>query len=124
MTVLLSHERIEQAKALRQSGVPWEEICDRLGCSKYTLKSVLVEGWRKARTARVRHNRRLKRGGYAPRPPLQKSHVVDDYQRPRIPPETLADRDRRAQLAHRDLTAVLMGDPPPGMSALDRKRGV
>lgn len=35
-------------------------------------------------------------------------------------PGQLADRDRRL-LAHRTLTAIFCGDPPPGFSALDRR---
>jgi hypothetical protein len=35
-------------------------------------------------------------------------------------PLALADRDRRANLEPRDLTAWFFGDPLPGMSALDR----
>jgi len=34
-------------------------------------------------------------------------------------PLALADRDRRAKLEPRDLTAWFFGDPLPGMSALD-----
>ena len=37
-------------------------------------------------------------------------------------PLALADRDRRAELQPRDLTAWFFGDPLPGMSALDRRR--
>lgn len=37
-------------------------------------------------------------------------------------PEMLADAERRAN-ATRDLTAMLMGDPPRGCSALDRREG-
>jgi hypothetical protein len=37
-------------------------------------------------------------------------------------PLALADRDRRAKLEPRDLTAWFFGDPLPGMSALDRRR--
>lgn len=38
-----------------------------------------------------------------------------------IPPSVIDDRDRRAQLAPRDLTAAFFGDPLPGMSALERR---
>lgn len=38
------------------------------------------------------------------------------------PPEVLADLERRRALRPRDLTAVLLGDPLPGRSALDRGR--
>ena len=36
-------------------------------------------------------------------------------------PLALADRDRRAKLEPRDLTAWFFGDPLPGMSELDRR---
>lgn len=37
-------------------------------------------------------------------------------------PEALADRERRAALGPRaDLTGRLLGDPPPGRSALEKK---
>jgi hypothetical protein len=36
-------------------------------------------------------------------------------------PLALADRDRRANLEPRDVTAWFLGDPLPGMSALDRR---
>lgn len=42
------------------------------------------------------------------------------------PGETLLEaRERRREAASlRDVTAVVFGDPPPGFSALDEKRGV
>lgn len=43
---------------------------------------------------------------------------VDDT---RVPDSVLQDRDRRMQLAPRDLTAAFFGDPLPGMSALERR---
>jgi IS30 family transposase len=47
--------------------------------------------------------------------------VVDADFRIEIPDEVLIDRERRAQLSQRDLTAMLMGDPPIGLSALERR---
>ncbi len=38
-----------------------------------------------------------------------------------VPPEVLADRDHRSYLVPRDLTAAVMGDPPIGYSALERR---
>ena len=38
-----------------------------------------------------------------------------------VPPEVLADRDRRMQLAPRDLTAAIMGDPLPTCSYLESR---
>jgi hypothetical protein len=36
--------------------------------------------------------------------------------------QLIADRERRRELIPRDLTAALMGDPLPGLSALDQRR--
>jgi len=38
-----------------------------------------------------------------------------------IPQRVLEERERRYNLAPRDLTAMLLGDPLPGMSALERR---
>jgi hypothetical protein len=53
------------------------------------------------------------------RPSSRKSVPLSPSVRPC--PLALADRDRRAQLEPRDLTAAFFGDPLPGMSALDRR---
>ena len=53
--------------------------------------------------------------------------VLDELERGCNPPslslrsDLLADRDRRANLEPRDVTAWFFGDPLPGMSALDRR---
>ena len=39
-----------------------------------------------------------------------------------IPAEVITDRDRRRQLEPTSVTAMLMGDPLPGRSALDRQQ--
>jgi hypothetical protein len=40
-----------------------------------------------------------------------------------VPQYLWNDRERRVMLEHHSLTAQLMGDPLPGYSALDRRRG-
>lgn len=39
-----------------------------------------------------------------------------------VPESALEERDRRLALAPRDTTALLLGDPLPGFSALERAR--
>ncbi len=39
-----------------------------------------------------------------------------------VPQFVIEERERRILAEHRDVTAVLMNDPPVGFSALDRKR--
>ena len=47
-------------------------------------------------------------------------HTKTDLVEPN--PKALADRERRSRIPDtRDLTGRLLGDPPPGRSALDRK---
>lgn len=41
----------------------------------------------------------------------------------RVPAIVLAERRARQAAPPRDLTAFLMGDPPPGRSALDARKG-
>lgn len=46
---------------------------------------------------------------------------MDPVNRMRVPETVWADKERRAMLEPRDMTARLLGDPLPGMSALERK---
>lgn len=39
-----------------------------------------------------------------------------------IPESVLADRDARLAMEPQSITAALMGDPPPGRSALDKRQ--
>jgi hypothetical protein len=45
----------------------------------------------------------------------------DPVNRMRVPLDVWADKERRAELEPKDLTARLQGDPLPTMSALERK---
>ena len=52
-----------------------------------------------------------------------RAQSAHDQQLPRASERAINERDRyNAALHARDLTATLCGDPPPGYSALDRKR--
>jgi biotin operon repressor len=84
----------EQAELLRleSEGMSQAAIARTMGKKRY---------WVNRRLAQLR-----------PRP----SHIAD-Y---RPPPELIIDRDKR-QIAVRDITGTLMGDPMPGYSALDRR---
>lgn len=50
---------------------------------------------------------------------LQHQHVVG--QKLQVDVGAVADREHRARLEPRSLTAMLLGDPLPGYSALDRR---
>lgn len=49
------------------------------------------------------------------------TRVIRDDAGMHVPPEVLAERDRRRELVPRDLTAAFFGDPLPGYSALERR---
>jgi len=61
--------------------------------------------WNRKRATRVANDPK------APEPPIG-----------RPTPEMLRDRDARAMLPCRDLTAAMFGDPPVGLSALEGRR--
>lgn len=48
---------------------------------------------------------------------VRKFGVIPQYKPLSIPPEVLADRDYRAGLVPRDITALICGDPLPGYAA-------
>jgi hypothetical protein len=50
---------------------------------------------------------------------LKLGDIVKPAERP--PLAVLADRDHRMAIAPRDTTAAILGDPLPGLSALDRR---
>jgi hypothetical protein len=50
----------------------------------------------------------------------QTGFVLVIFDRP-PPAHVIEERDRVRAADHRDLTATLMGDPPPGRRAIDRK---
>jgi hypothetical protein len=74
------------------------------------------------RMGRARQVIQRKRDGEYGETYVKYKRVLDDTDfRIEIPEEVLVDRARRAQLTPRDLTAALMGDPPVGLSALERR---
>jgi hypothetical protein len=48
---------------------------------------------------------------------------IAGYDRTGVSHDLLRQRDRRMALQHHDLTAAIFGDPLPGRSALDQRRG-
>ena len=94
---------------------------------------VLIRTVHRHRLAKVLACPRAAAYGEAVRGKLQMAKVLNEAARDCEPaqlmlspsvrpcPLALADRDRRAELEPRDLTAWFFGDPLPGMSALDRR---
>ena len=127
---------LEVAKALRAAVPPWswDRIACHLAVSQYRLRCRLEIGYYERQTAGVRKNR-AKRRLNAVKQPRQKARVTIKTVKMApgqicppntggylyIPHEVLIDRDRRRLMEPRDFTSAFMGDPLPGMSALDRR---
>lgn len=98
MTERLSYEQIESLRESWRLGHSWGKAAALAEVSLMTV----------ARYFREFKEFDVPRGERAPAP-------ID------IPPEVLADRDRRLSLAPRSLVARVCGDPLPGYSALERR---
>lgn len=94
-----TEEECARAVAMRNQGMSIGKIADRLGRSFGSAQSQLM----------YRHEDGTRVATHNPGPA------------PSIPESVLADRDRRMAMYPRDLTAALMGDPPVGYSALERR---
>lgn len=98
------------------------QIADALGRTVYGIK----ERWRWIHlTEEQKQDRRTKinanRFGMRKSDATRKIRCASSIFSRTIPDGVLIDRDKR-MLAPRSLGCELMGDPPPGYSALDRKR--
>lgn len=107
MTMPMKHARV----ARRYMHAHWSP--DRIVAvfdGRYTWEEI-VEGVKQLRA----HNRKRYSEIYLSKKRIE--YVKKTY----IPEAVLAERDRRAREVHRDLTAMIMGDPLPGYSALERR---
>jgi len=106
----LSSEEAKFARRMLRAQRPREEILAAFG-NRYDWDAICdAVKWLRA------EQRRRYAQTYARRPEIDHVRMID------VPPDALAERDRRAQVPPRDLTAAVCGDPLPGYSALDRRR--
>lgn len=99
-------EEWQEAKRLRMLGKPYWWIA-------FTLKRATLTVQQKFK----REAEKLRNG------PVTSRERIDRIERPDfIPAAAIDDRDRRAVMEPRDLTAAFCGDPPVGYSALDKLR--
>jgi hypothetical protein len=114
----LSHASIVEARDLRRLLWSWHAVADHVGCSVEALKRAMVPGWIEKRQEGARNYRARKAGTrFRPYVPIT-THIAES--KPVAPQSVLFERER-AMLAPRSLTATLLGDPPAGRSALDKR---
>ncbi len=133
---MITAQQLEQAAELRRQGWSWELVGVKLGgISAYRLRAAMQPDFshkRKLQSYQSRERRKLS-GIKLPREkpqPKPESKFEQEYgprvtpwlhesgPRPDVPPEVLAERDRRLALPR-----SVFGDPPAGYSALDKRRG-
>ena len=113
-----TEEEKQFAVSQRLQSVPWAEIAAQLPgrtiqAVKLKVAYVLLTPEQKARRLETERRR------YRSRVPSRDAETVSA----RPTDSQLNERNIRLTSAPRDLTALMMGDPPRGWSALDRKRG-
>lgn len=140
----LTPEKLEQAKKMRADNASWSDITSVTGVSVYILKCAVLPDFRRQQAERVRQHRarrvngRVPHSAYERKGPKPKNsilvgsdgrffghHAIGDYGDHGIviPNHVIMARERAAGFYHKDLTAALLGDPPPWRSALGKKNG-
>jgi hypothetical protein len=111
----LTPKQIAQARAWLAQGWSLYRISQQFRCGSETVRAALdpkfADDRRKKQVAKRRRERRL----------LPAQPHVETHANLRIPEHVLAEREA-ARSADLTPNQILFGDPPPGRSALDRRR--
>lgn len=120
--VRLLRKLMSEGRSVRQIAMHFGCTDDRIR-DRIKIDSMTPDA-RKANAARAKAWReKQKAAGKNPKKPVgnPRRGTVSSIARPSG--EVLADAQRRSLAQHRSLAAALMGDPPIGRSALDRRHG-
>jgi hypothetical protein len=96
-----------KAMRLRAQGFGWTTIAKETGVNNHRIRTAVDPSFKFKRNATARE-----------RMSVGKTHRV---MQPELVPWDIFAEAERAYSAPRTLTAILMGDPPAGRSALDKK---
>lgn len=112
-----SPSMLERLLRLRdEQGKGWHEIAETLGRPH---KACSARYWHEE--YKRRRDRAAARAGNGEQ--IGEVHAPPRYMPAVVDARLIEDRDRRAEAAEsRNFTSTFFGDPPPGYSALDRKR--
>lgn len=116
----MTEDQIAECRRMRDAGMNWNAMAKAIGCDPLTVRRALDEGWAVRRRQKVNEARRQRT---KEKPSLRKIIDRDTYT---ISAKTRADAERlMRQIPHdtRSLTGRMLGDPIPGRSALDMRRG-
>lgn len=116
--IIFTNEQVEEMRDLRSKpGWTWEKIGRRFGVSHNIARSAVDPEYAKVR------NDRNKRYSQARREKAKAGLIGSSaaFDMTGVPQSVENDRQRRLNAPYRSPAAALLGDPPIGFSALDRK---
>jgi hypothetical protein len=112
----LTYEQIIEARFLRRErGMSYDTLGARYRCAAETVQRALDPEFRIARAAGIREAKARRQVGLAGR------GVVPRYRAPQPTPGAAAERDAAFSVTPTP-NMIVLGDPLPGRSALDRRR--
>lgn len=109
----LSYEQIVEARKMRQRHMSWQRIADAFGCSAKTVRRPLDQEWSAKRAQGIREARRYRNARRAKR----EVRMIREAPSARPSQEMLDARQQPATIGQ-----LILGDPLPGRSALDRRQ--
>lgn len=115
-----SDEDRERAWELRNQGLTYQQIAEKI----YRTRDAVSFFFHAARVGPERVKSYQENSRRTPREKTILSSRPLDHECAvihRPTPQMLADRDKRLALPPRDLTGAMFGDPPLGLSALERR---
>jgi hypothetical protein len=113
----MTPDQISAARALRQQGHGWTDIGKAVGVNYYRVRRLLDPEWAQRRRDGInslRRRERLVQTGSA------RGQVWESY----LPRNPTFDPRRDGVVEPQNINQLILGDPLPGRSALDAKRGI
>ena len=129
----LSPQKLERARELRADRWPWHKIAETLEVSAYVVRCEIEPGYRDYKSENARRQWADIASGKTPRrrrsgekiPKRTRRRAICNHRSTadeRVPDVVLRDREnRKTALERRTLAQTILGDPPPGYSALDQR---
>lgn len=114
----LTYEHIMEARKLRQQNTPWMRIGAILGCHEDIIRRRLDPEWAAKRRDGIRRARLNRR-----RENRQRKLAVAEDRRARVEASARPTQEMLDAISLPvTISQVLLGDPPPGRSALDMRQ--
>lgn len=111
-------QQLAEIREMRRLGNPWVHVANRFGHSIDMIRRRCDPEWRERRTAQINSARKKETSGR-----ITPMDVIGQHTSGPDGSTAIYNPRRDGDLMLRDLTAVILGDPPIGRSALDHRNG-